>query len=251
MTAAFEYWLTVYRRTWRGSIVTNVVSPALFLAAMGIGLGSFIDKGPGQVGGVHYAVYLAPGLLAAAVMQAVVQEATWPVMGAIKWDRTYFGMLATPLTVSDVLVGHLLFMTLRALIVATSFTVVTAAFGLVRSPGVVLALLAGVLTGTAFAAPVAAFSATQQRDTGFILIYRLAIIPMFLFSGTFFPINQLPAGLQPIAWITPLWHGVSLCRGLALGRWGWSLLGHAAYLGALTAVGVALAHRSFRRRLSW
>lgn len=251
MTAAFEYWLTVYRRTWRGSIVTNVVSPALFLAAMGIGLGSFIDKGPGQVGGVHYAVYLAPGLLAAAVMQAVVQEATWPVMGAIKWDRTYFGMLATPLTVSDVLVGHLLFMTLRALIVATSFTVVTAAFGLVRSPGVVLALLAGVLTGTAFAAPVAAFSATQQRDTGFILIYRLAIIPMFLFSGTFFPISQLPAGLQPIAWITPLWHGVSLCRGLALGRWGWSLLGHAAYLGALTAVGVALAHRSFRRRLSW
>ncbi|HEU5034244.1 MAG TPA: ABC transporter permease [Mycobacteriales bacterium] len=251
--SAFEYWLLVYRRTWRGSVVTSIVSPALFLAAMGIGLGSLVHGGTGRVDGVRYAVYLAPGLLAAAVMQSVEQEATWPVMGAIKWDRTYLGMLATPLTVADVLLGHLLFIGLRALIVATSFTIVTALFGLAHSPGgALLALLGGVLTGTAFATPIAAFAATQSRDTGFILLYRFGVIPLFLFSGTFFPISQLPGALQPIAWITPLWHGVSLCRDVALGRGSaWVIGGHAAYLLVLTLLGIALAHRTYRRRLRW
>lgn len=251
--AAFEYWLMVYRRTWRGSIATSLISPVLFLAAMGVGLGSLIDSGAGDVDGVRYAVYLAPGLLAATVMQTAEGEATWPVLGAIKWDRTYFGMLATPLTVSDVLLGHLAFMTLRAALVSAAFTLVTALFGLVHSAvGALLAMVAGVLTGTAFAAPVAAFSATQARETGFILLYRFGVIPMFLFSGTFFPVSQLPAAFQPVAWLTPLWHGVSLCRDLALQRGSvWAVAGHAAYLVAFTVAGVALAHRTYRRRLSW
>jgi lipooligosaccharide transport system permease protein len=186
-------------------------------------------------------------------MQTAEGEATWPVMGAIKWDRTYFGMLATPLTVSDVLLGHLAFMTLRSAIVAASFTVVTALFGLAQSVGgALLAMVAAVLTGTAFAAPVAAFSATQKRETGFVLLYRFGVVPMFLFSGTFFPISQLPDVLQPVAWFTPLWHGVSLCRDLALSRGtALAMVGHAAYLVVLTVVGVILAHRNYRRRLQW
>jgi lipooligosaccharide transport system permease protein len=125
-------------------------------------------------------------------------------------------------------------------------------FGLVHSvSGALLAMLAGVLTGTAFAAPVAAFSATQARETGFILLYRFGVIPLFLFSGTFFPVSQLPAALQPVAWVTPLWHGVSLCRDLALERGTvGTIAGHAAYLVALTVLGVVLAHRTYRRRLS-
>jgi lipooligosaccharide transport system permease protein len=251
--AAFEYWLAVYRRTWRGSIVTSIVSPVLFLAAMGVGLGSLVHGGTGQVDGLRYAVFLAPGLLAATVMQTAMGEATWPVMGAIKWDRTYLGMLATPLTVSDVLLGHLIFMTLRVTIVSTAFTIVTALFGLVHSAGgAVLALFAAVLTGTSFAAPIAAFSATQPRETGFILLYRFGLIPLFLFSGTFFPVSQLPAALRPVAWFTPLWHGVTLCRDLALGRGSVAaMLGHAGYLLVLTAVGVLAAQRTFRRRLQW
>jgi lipooligosaccharide transport system permease protein len=251
--AAFEYWLSVYRRTWRGSVVTSIVSPVLFLAAIGVGLGSLVHGGTGRVDGLRYAVFLAPGLLAATVMQTGMGEATWPVMGAIKWDRTYLGMLATPLTVSDVLLGHLAFMALRIVIVATSFTVISALFGLVVSAGgAVLALLAAVLTGVAFAAPIAAFSATQARETGFILLYRFGLIPMFLFSGTFFPVSQLPAVLQPVAWVTPLWHGVTLCRDLALGRGtAAAMLGHAAYLVVLTVVGVVLAQRAYRRRLQW
>lgn len=251
--AAFEYWLTVYRRTWRGNVVNSLISPVLFLAAMGVGLGSLVNGGTGTVAGVRYAEYLAPGLLAAAVMQTAQSEATWPVMGAIKWDRTYLGMLATPLTVSDVLLGHLLFMTMRALMVASAFTAVTAAFGLVHSVGgALLAIPAGVLTGTAFAAPIAAFSASQPRETGFILLYRFGVVPMFLFSGTFFPVSQLPVVFQPIAWATPLWHGVSLCRDLALSRGSvLAMLGHAAYLAVVTVIGVRLALRAYRRRLQW
>jgi lipooligosaccharide transport system permease protein len=251
--AAFEYWLTAYRRTWRGSVVTSVVEPVMFLAAMGVGLGSLIHGGSGRVDGVRYAVYLAPGLLAAAVMQTAMGEATWPVMGAIKWHRTYLGQLATPLAVGDVLVGHLLFIAMRATMAATAFTIVTALFGLVHSPGgAVLALLAAILTGVAFATPVAAFSASQQRETGFILLYRFGIIPMFLFSGTFFPVSQLPAVLRPVAWVTPLWHGVSLCRDLALGRGSvWGMTGHAVYLAVLAVAGVVLGHRAYSRRLRW
>jgi lipooligosaccharide transport system permease protein len=253
MTAAFEYWLMVYRRTWRGSMFTSFLSPLMFLAAMGVGLGHLINNGTGEIAGVRYAVYLAPGLLAAAVMQTAMGEATWPVMGAIKWDKTYLGMLATPLNVRDVMLGHQLYMTMRAAIVATAFTIVTALFGLVHSPGgAVLAIPAATLTGTAFAAPVAAFAATQARETNFILLYRFGLIPMFLFSGTFFPVSQLPAVLQPIAWITPLWHGVSLCRDLALGHGdAFVMLGHAAYLAVLTAVGVVLGLKAYRRRLRW
>ena len=253
MTAAFEYWLMVYRRTWRGSVFTSFLSPLMFLAAMGVGLGHLINNGTGEIAGVRYAVYLAPGLLAAAVMQTSMGEATWPVMGAIKWDKTYLGMLATPLTVRDVMLGHQLYMTMRAAIVATAFTIVTALFGLVHSAGgALLAIPAATLTGTAFAAPVAAFAATQARETNFILLYRFGLIPMFLFSGTFFPVSQLPAALQPIAWVTPLWHGVSLCRDLALGHGNaLAMLGHAAYLALLTAAGVVLGLRSYRRRLRW
>jgi len=253
VSVAFEYWLTVYRRTWRGSLFTSFLSPVMFLAAMGVGLGSLIDSHHGDVAGVRYAVYLAPGLLAAAVMQTMVGESTWPVLGAIKWAKTYYAMLATPLTIPEMLYGHLAYIVLRALIVSTSFTIVTALFGLAHSVlGAILALFAAVLVGAAFAAPTFAFSASQQRETGFVLLYRFGIIPLFLFSGTFFPISQLPGALRTVAWVTPLWHGVSLCRDLALSR-GSALvmLGHAAYLLAVTAIGIVLARRSLIRRLQW
>lgn len=253
MSAAFEYWLTVYRRTWRGSVVTSLLSPVMFLAAMGVGLGSLIDSHHGSVAGVRYAVYLAPGLLAAAVMQTMVGESTWPVLGAIKWAKTYYAMLASPLTVPQMLYGHLAYIVLRAFVVATSFTIVTALFGLAHSViGAILALLAAVLVGAAFAAPTFAFSASRQRETGFVLLYRFGIIPLFLFSGTFFPISQLPAALRPLAWVTPLWHGVSLCRDLALSRGSvLVMLGHAAYLVAMTVLGIVLARRALTRRLQW
>jgi lipooligosaccharide transport system permease protein len=246
---AASYWGYQYKRTWRSSIVTSFLIPVLYLAAMGIALGSLIDKHSHGVGGVSYVAYLAPGLLAGTCMQIGTNDATYPVMGAIKWMRTYLAQLAAPLDVHDVLLGHLAWIAARLSIVVSIYLTVMAAFGVVYSPWAVLALPAGVLTGVAFAAPVSAFAATQDKDVAFSTLYRFAIIPMFLFSGTFFPISQLPTWLQAVAYVTPLYHGVALCRDLTLGYVGWADLGHVAYLAALTFVGYAVGRRTFARRL--
>ncbi len=245
-----SYWAYQYKRTWRSSITTSFLYPVLYLAAMGVGLGSLIDKHTHQVSGVTYLDFVAPGLLAATAMQIGANEAMYPVMGAIKWMRTYFAMLATPLRVVDVLRGHLGWIAVRLATVSAIYLAVVAAFGVVHSPLAVLALPAAVATGLAFAAPIAAFSATQERDVAFIAIYRFALIPLFLFSGTFFPVTRLPGWLQPVAYATPLYHGVSLCRGLVLGTADlWPSLGSALYLVVLSGAGYLVAERTFRRRL--
>jgi len=246
---AARYWGYQYRRTWRSSVVTSFLIPVLYLAAMGVALGSLVDKHSGGVGGVSYVAYLAPGLLAGTCMQIGVNDPTYPVMGAIKWMRTYQAQLAAPLGVYDVLLGHLAWIAARLTIVVSIYLTVMAAFGVVYSPWAVLALPAAVLTGVAFSAPVAAFAATQDKDSSFSTLYRFAIIPMFLFSGTFFPVSRLPAWLQAVAYATPLFHGVALCRDLTLGTVGWADLGNAAYLAALSGLGYAVGRRTFTRRL--
>ena len=250
---AAEYWMTSYRRTWRGTAVSSVITPVLFLTAMGIGLGNYVHGGTGRVDGVRYAVFLAPGLLAAWAMQTALGETTWPVMGAIKWHRTYHGMLATPLTTDDVMIGHQLFVAFRVVVVSVTFAGVMAALGLVLSVGgLVLAVLGAVLMGMASAAPIAAFAATRENDRGFSLRYRFVMIPMFLFSGTFFPVTQLPTSIRWLAYLTPLWHGVALCRGFALGTASAAgALLHTAVLLALLGGGLLIASRNYRRRLQW
>lgn len=244
------YWAYQYRRTWRSSITTSFLYPVLYLAAMGVGLGSLINKHTRLVDGVSYLDFVAPGLLAATAMQIGSNEAMYPVMGAIKWLKTYFAMLATPLRVADILLGHVAWIAVRLATVSSIYLVVVAAFGVVRSPLAVLALPAAVMTGLAFATPIASFSATQDKDVGFTTIYRFVMIPLFLFSGTFYPVSQLPGWLQPLAYATPLYHGVNLCRGLVLGNVQfWSGVGDAAYLLALTAIGYMLARVTFGRRL--
>jgi lipooligosaccharide transport system permease protein len=248
-----EYFARSYRRTWRASIFSTFVTPILYLAAMGVGLGSFVDHGGhslSSLGGVSYLDFVAPALVATTAMQTAATESTYPVMGSIKWNRTYYAMLATPLRVRDVLEGHLLWIATRITVAVAVYVAAIAAFGVTTSPEAVLVVPAGVLTGLAFATPLAAFSALQTNDGAFSLVFRLGLIPLFLFSGTFFPISQLPTGLQVIAVILPLWHGVSLCRGLALSDiTALAALGHIVYLLALAAVGAAVASRTYRRRL--
>jgi lipooligosaccharide transport system permease protein len=183
-------------------------------------------------------------------MQTAAMESTWPVMAAVKWLKTYDAMLATPLRVRDVLLGHLTWIALRVTMTCAVFLAVMAAFGAVKSPEAVLLLPVGVLTGLAFAAPIAAYAVTLERDGGLSALFRFGIIPMFLFSGTFFPVSQLPAALRPVAYITPLWHGVDLSRHLALGRASFlGSLAHVAYLLLWAAVGTAIATVTYRRRL--
>jgi lipooligosaccharide transport system permease protein len=247
----FRYWLTNYRRTWRGSIYTSLASPVLYLGAMGLGLGKLVDAhGTARLGGVSYLAFLAPGLLAAAAMQSGIEEATYPVLGSVKWRGTYYAAAASPLRPADIFHGHLLFTTMRLAMNSAIFLVVMAAFGAITSPWVLAALPVAVLTGIAFAAPVEAWAITVTKDTSFALVFRFGMIPLFLFSGTFFPVTQLPAWIRPLAYATPLWHGVALCRSLSLGTatLGGTLV-HVGYLAALAAVSIAIGQRTYRRRL--
>lgn len=248
---AYQYSLLAYRRTWRGSLTTTFLYPVLYLAAIGVGLGHLIDHGSRQaVEGVPYIWFLAPGLLAGTAMQIGTNESTFPVMAGIKWLKTYFAMLATPLEVTDVLYGHLLWIVTRVALASGVFLAVMTAFHTVPSAWAAAAFPAAVLTGAAFAAPVMAFSATQETDQSFIMLFRFVVVPLFLFSGTFFPVTQLPGWLQVVARGTPLYQGVSLCRALVLGRLrGWDDLGHAGYLVLMLVAGVLAARVTYRRRL--
>ena len=248
---SLQSWAYRYKRTWRGSAVSSVLQPVLFLAAMGLGLGSLVNRGhTSSLGGISYLVFLAPALLAAAAMQTAVMESAWPVMAAVKWLKTYDAMLATPLRVRDLLAGHLTWIGMRVLMVCTVFLAVMGLFGSIKSPEAILLIPAGLLTGLAFAAPVAGYAVTLERDSGLTALFRFGVMPMFLFSGTFFPVSQLPAALRVIAYITPLWHGVDLCRHLALGRATFlGSLGHVAYLLLWFVAGCAVALTTYRRRL--
>lgn len=242
----------VYRRTWRGSVISTFLSPVLFLIAMGIGLGALVDQGAGRadLGGIPYLSFLAPGLLAATAMQTGAGDGSWPVMAGIRWTKTYFATLATPIGIRDLVVGHLGWVALRLTFVSVVFIGVMAGFGAGHGVGVALAVIPAVLTGLAFSAGTTAFAAYLETDTGLSALFRFGIVPMFLFSGTFFPISQLPAWLQPIANVVPLWHGVELARGAALDLpTAWPPLLHIGYLMIWIVFGTLIAFRTFRGKL--
>ena len=191
----FEHRFMSYRRTFRASIFSSFLSPILFLTAMGIGLGTYVSDSA-ALGGVPYLVFLAPGLLAATAMQSASFEATFPIMAGLVWTRIFHGMYATPISPRDIALGNLAWIVARLALITTIFTVVIVAFGAAESPLIVLAIPAAILTGMAFAAPIAAFSATQKTPDRFSTIFRFGITPLFLFSGHVLP-DQLAAGRAP------------------------------------------------------
>jgi len=246
---SYEYWLRSYRRTWRGSVISSLVNPVLYLTALGVGLGSVMKHRGNQLG-VPYVDYVAPGMLAATCMQIASFESAYPIMAAIRWTRQFYAMLATPLRVRDVIVGHQLYVASRVAFVSAVYLAIIAAFGAVHSFEALAAWPVAVLLGLAFSAPVAALGGWLQRDEGYNALFRFGVTPMFLFSGTFFPVTQLPHGFREIAYATPLWHAVDLMRHLTLGTaTPWPAVGHVAYLLAWVVVGSALARRTFTNRL--
>ncbi len=195
----FEHNALAYRRVWRGSVLVSFVSPIFFLTAMGIGLGSLINRNSGGVAGVPYRDFIAPGLLVATAMQTAAAETTYPMMAKIVWWKTYDSILATPLGVGDLLLGELAWMTARTGVVCVIFFAVMELVGATHSPLAPLTIGAGTLTGLAFSAAIMAFTATQKRDIGFAALTRFVITPLFIFGGTFFPIDRLPLPLQALA----------------------------------------------------
>lgn len=240
----------VYRRVWRGSVFSSFLQPTLFLLAMGLGLGAMVDAGGAALpDGASYAEFLAPGLLAAAAMQAAAFESAWPLLGKFMWHRNYEAVVATPMGVRDLVFGELMWIAIRSTTIAVAFVLVMIGFGIPRSPSVVLAIPATVLTGLAFAAPIMAFTATLKQGNPFNVLFRFGITPLFLFSGVFVPISRLPEPVALAAWFTPLFHGVELVRGFTLDAVPPSWPAHVAYLVALLAAGSAAAQRTFRKRL--
>jgi ABC-type polysaccharide/polyol phosphate export permease len=246
----FAYWLRAYRKRWRGSVVISVLNPLLFLVAIGAGLGRLVSPHSTALGGVSYLAFFAPGMLAAASMQNGIIESAFPVSVAVRRDGNYTVATAGPLEPGDIFVGHLLFMTLRVAMSAVAFFAVMAALGAVRSPLGLLALPAATLTGLAFAAPAAAWAVTLDGPDRVGGLFKWVVMPLYLFSGTFFAVTQLPVYVRWLAYATPLWHGVELCRTLSLGTatWGATIV-HIGYLAALSVVGLVAGRRTYRRRL--
>jgi lipooligosaccharide transport system permease protein len=224
-----------------------------YLGALGFGLGTLVDRhGTASLGGVSYLAFVAPAILAVSAMNTAIGVASYPVFGSIKWNRIYIGAQASPLRPPDIFRGHLMFMTMRITMITAVVIAFIGAFGAAKSAWVLLAWPAAVLTGVAFAAPVAAWAVTVKIETSFNYIFRFGLIPLMLFSGTFFPLSQLPAGLRVLAYATPVWQGVALCRAFSLGTAAddpVGMLGHVAYLAVLAAVGIWAGARTYRRRL--
>lgn len=230
-----------------------VLQPFLYLLGMGLGVGALVDRGDSAdtlLDGLTYFEFLAPGLLATTAMMVSSQESLWPVMGGFKWQRTFHAQAASPLSPGEITGGLALWQTTRSVISVTGVAIVLLFFAETRSPGLLLAIPFGGLTGVAFAAPISAWSATRESETSFPTILRFGIIPLFLFGGAFYPISQLPDWLEPVARVTPLWHGVELCRGAVHDRLSLSAaVGHCAVLAAFAVGGWLWARIAFARRL--
>lgn len=243
----------VYRYTWRGSAVTTFLNPVLYLGALGMWLGELVDRGQGAdaLGGHSYLAWIAPGLLAASSMQTGFGDSAWPVMAGLKWRKTYQATLATPVGVRDLVVGHLAWVAVRIAMTAAIFAAVALVFGAMDPVGAVAVVPAGVLTGLAFAGPITAFTAWIDRDLHLASLQRFVILPMFLFAETIFPLSRLPESLHPVAYVTPLWHGVQISRGWALGDpTPLPAMVHVAVLASCAALGLLAAVPQFRRKLT-
>ena len=236
-----------YKHTWRASLFSSFVNPVMLLLAMGIGLGSLVDEGPG---GFAYVTWLAPGLLANIAMQTAAGESSYPVMAGMKWIKSYDAMLAGPLTTSDIVLGHLSWVSFRIVQVTAVFAVVAVWLADLDPLGALAATGAALLTGMAFIGLVTAYTAKFNNETSLANLFRYIVVPLFLFSGVFFPITQLPSFMQPLAWLTPLWHGVELSRWLAMGiDTAFAPILHVGYLVVVGILGFVLAVGLFEERL--
>lgn len=251
MLRVFMYWFFRYRRTWRSSFFISVLNPLLFFVGIGVGLGHLVDRhAPALMAGVPYATFFAPGFLAAAAMQTAFLESSGSVAYAAAPEGAYQNTVLTPLDPRQVMSGHLLYVGFRVLSSNAAFVAVMVGFRLV-SPVAGLAVLASAtLTGLAFATPTAAWAVGVRVQRQINTVFRMIIMPLYMFSGSFFALSQLPGPVRILIEALPLAQGVQLCRSVALGTaGGLETLAHVGYLAALTVLGFALARTTYRRRL--
>jgi lipooligosaccharide transport system permease protein len=237
-----------YRRMWL-IFLTGFTEPIFYLLSIGIGVGKLVGDLPGPGGAlVDYRTFVAPALLAVAAMNGSLYDTTFNYFVKYKYMKTYDALLATPLSAGDVATGEVVWALLRGSIYSTVFLITMAAFGLVESWWAVLGVPVAVLVGFAFAGAGLAATTFMRSFIDFDYV-SLAMVPLFLFSATFFPLDRYPAALEFVVRITPLYQGVALERSLVLGHLDWSLVGHALYLVAMGAIGVRIAATRINRLL--
>lgn len=251
----FRFWLVTERKIralggyWSSALITSFGNPIVYLLALGIGLGTLVPAG---VDGVDYLVFVAPALLAMAAVFVANEESTYPILVGFKYRPIFIAMHQTSLRGRDILLGQMVFIALRMMVTVGIYFFVIWVFGGVVLPTAPLAILVATMTGLAVAAPISAYAATITVDRGQLpMLFRLVFMPLFLFSGTFFPLETLPTGLQIIGWVSPLWHGAEWGRVLTYGLvepW-WLTLIHFLYLAIWIVVGIVVGLRVFDRRL--
>ena len=250
----WESEFAVYRKTWVSHVLLAFAQPLLYLVGIGLGVGALIDvnaDSTAALGGISYFAFLAPALLATTAMISAGQASLWQVLDGFFWGNRYRAMAATPLTPGDIATGLALWHATRVSIGVTGVASVLVVFDETRSWGLLAAIPAAVLTGLAFALPISAWSSTRYGGGSFPTIIRFGLLPMFLFGGAFFPIEELPGWLQPVAYITPLWHGIELCRGAVIDSVSaGNVAVHIAVLLGYVVAGWVACRITFARRLA-
>jgi lipooligosaccharide transport system permease protein len=235
----------VFSHVWKGALLPLFLDPLFYLVSLGFGLGTYLAT----VNGIPYKEFIAPGLCASAVMWAASFETTWNTFYRMAESRQYDAVLATPVEPEDLVLGELVWAATRALVYGTVFMLVVCALGLVSSWWVIALPPFLMLGGACFAACGLAYTSLIPKMDYYTFYFTLFVTPMFLFGGIFFPYDELPDWAQVVAWFTPLYHLVVVCRDLATGPDALGVLGNAAWLAALTLVLFPVPVRALRRRL--
>ena len=241
---------------WWGSMLSfGLGNPILYLFSVGIGIGALVDANgsSSQLGGVSYLTFLAPALLATAAIQACQDELSFPIMEGFLWDKTFFAMNATPITGRDIMNGVISSAMVRTFLTTALYEIVLLLFGAIQLDAALPMFFTALFAGLAFGAGMMAASTYVKEDDGFFAIVgRFIVAPMFMFSGTFYPLESMPIYLQWIGWISPLWHGTDLGRTLSYGspQLLWVSVSHGVYLSIWIVVGLSLAYRQTTKRLA-
>ena len=233
----------------------SIANPVLYLVSIGLGVGAYIDKNTGGMGvdGVSYITFLAPALLATAAIQGAIDESVFPTLEGFKWNKIFFSMNSTPLSGNHIAMGVFFNSLIRVIFTAVMYWLVMLAFGVLEAPRAWLAIFTAVMAGAAFGAMMQALAGMLENENIFFTVLnRFVIMPLFLFSGTFYPLTKMPIYLQWIGWISPLWHATELGRWLTYGHEisTQMLYVHFVFLNSLLLIGVIASRRIFTRRLA-
>lgn len=247
---AFSFHLLHYRRSWLGTAISYFVTPAMLLAALGLGFGALAADGRFAAVAGGYFGFLAPGLTAVVVVDAVAAEGMWRTYAGFNWDKAYLVQRQTPLSPGSMVAGHFLFMLVKALIVASCFAVVAVLMRPAVAASVIGSIPAALLTGCAWGAVLMVVALRFRSSAAFVPIQRLVLVPTTMLSGALFPVAVLPGWLQAVMLVNPSWHGVAAVRAVTgdPARPGSALI-HLAVLAAICAVALALAGRAMAHRL--